>query len=79
MMNYIKDMITDYANGTIIFFLQTEGEPEIWYWEVPKYEVKTNNFLEFVNDERNANLGCSGGYYDTLEEAKADALCFREV
>ena len=72
-MNFIQDVVIDYANGTIIFFLQTEGENDCWYWEVPKYEV-SGNYLEFVNDERNATLGCSVASFPTLEDAKADAL-----
>ena len=71
-MNYIKDMIIDKANGTITFFLQTDDEPEIWYWTVYAEDVGATNYLEFVNDERNSTLGCSTANFATLKEAKAN-------
>lgn len=71
-MNYIKDMIIEKENGTVTFFLQTEGETDFWYWTVALADVTTNNYLEFVNDERNASLGYSVASFTTLEDAKAD-------
>jgi len=68
-MNYIKDMYFDRENNIVVFFLQTDDEPDVWYWEVPLSEVGGNDYLEFVNDERNATLGCSVTGFDTLQDA----------
>ena len=68
-MNYIKDIITE--KGTTTFFLQTDDEPQIWYWSVPSVCVD-GNYYAFVNDERNSHLGTSVAGFDTLQEAYDD-------
>ena len=66
-MNYIKDMIIE--DDYITFFLQTDDEPDFWYWQVPKADVH-GNCLKFVNDPGNGYLGYSVSEFDTLEDAK---------
>lgn len=75
-MNYIKDIITE--NGTTTFFLQTDDEPQIWYWQVPTESVN-GDYLTFVNDERNSSLGCSVAGFDTLQDAYDDYYGNTEV
>lgn len=71
-MNTILD-ITE-SETTTIFFLQTEGETDVWYWQVDTADIQKYNgtLTEFVNDYANATLGCSVGGFNTLEDAKAD-------
>lgn len=66
--NYIKGMLIE--DGIITFFLQTEGETDYWYWQVPQADVNDANYLEFVNNPKNAHLGCSVSSFPTLEDAK---------
>ena len=71
-MNCIKDICVDRKNNAFVFFLQTDNEPEIWYWIVPLSEVGVVNYHQFVNDERNATLGYSVAGFVALQDAKAD-------
>lgn len=73
-MNTILD-VTE-SGTTTIFFLQTEGETDVWYWQVDTVDVQNykGTLTEFVNDHANAALGCSVASFATLEEAREDAL-----
>lgn len=78
-MNTILD-ITE-SKTTTIFFLQTEGETDVWYWQVDTADVQNYNgtLTMFVNDYANSTLGCSVASFNTLEEAKADYYTETEV
>ena len=72
-MNYIKDIFVDKENGITTFFLQTEGEDVFWYWQVDTTDIKEPR-LQFVNNEENSLIGFSCWGFETLDDAKADAL-----
>jgi len=73
-MNYIKDIWNDKVSGITTFFLQTDDEPDFWYWQVETADVDGNNYLTFVNDPENATLGCSVSGFATLDDARENAL-----
>lgn len=84
-MNKTIDIFAD--DYTIIFFLQTDGEPEFWYWIIDKadyinyFEARGMSVIYdnahydvFVNDMDNDTLGTSGGFFKDLETARKEVL-----
>ena len=71
-MNKIISILT--KGNSIIFVLRTDGDSDLWWWEVSKEEVEQykGTIVDFVNDEDNATSGTSCGSFYTYEDVLED-------
>ena len=78
-MNFLIKVIR--TAGAINFIIRTEDECDYWVWQVSDADwfdyfgddqITEDRAATFINDADNDTLGCSGGSYDTVEDAVAD-------
>jgi len=80
IVNHVIKLVTD--NGTLNFIIRTEGEKDLWIWQVSEddfrsyynYKIGFGSYTQkqcekFCNDVQNSALGTSIASFDTLQAA----------